>query len=115
MTRRDDPDALLHAHLRAQRQATSALPPPSIIPAPVFPAGRQFRGTVRFPCPIGCGWFHDEHPGSETPGPLLLPVGFTSEDIEDALTARAAAEGETRRRRIEGAITAHYRSAHPSH
>ena len=102
--------------LAAWRQdAAAPPPPPSLIPAPEYPYGlRSARaGTARFSCPLGCGWYHEENPGAEQPGPIRLPAEFTPDDLSAAITAQANARGEEMHARVEEAITAHYAEAHP--
>lgn len=96
--------------LRARREAEQTPPPPpSTIPTPDFPS----FGVVRFRCPLDCGWFHDEHPGLESMGPLLLPAGFTSDDLSAAISSQAEARGNNFRLRVEQSIADHFTEAHP--
>lgn len=92
---------------RAAEQAPP--PPPSTIPAPDFAPG----GVVRFHCPLDCGWRHDENPGLEPMGPLLLPVDFTPDDLSAAITSQAEVSGNNFRLRVEQAIADHFTEAHP--
>ncbi|WP_458089559.1 hypothetical protein [Streptomyces malaysiensis] len=96
--------------LRARREAEQTPPPPlSLIPQPDLLPG----GIARFRCPLGCGWWHDENPGLES-SRLILPVGFTRQDLSDALSLNAEASGLALRDRVERAIVQHYRERHPS-
>ncbi|WP_019061671.1 hypothetical protein [Streptomyces prunicolor] len=97
------------AEIEAARRAAEAapLPEPSIIPMPEFPA----FGLVRYPCPLGCGWHHDERPGLEPFGPITLPADPGA--LSAALTAHADARAEALRQRIENALSDHYEVAHP--
>jgi hypothetical protein len=53
-------------------------------------------GLVRYARPVGCGWHHDEQPGAEAFGPILLPVGDRA-DLDAALTAHAGERAEVYR------------------
>ncbi|MFF5655183.1 hypothetical protein [[Kitasatospora] papulosa] len=101
--------------LQAARAAAEAAPPPepSVIPMPDYPyaLGHPLAGTVRFRCPLGCGWFHDENPGAEPLGPVLLPADL--DRLNEALTAQATARHAAFRERVETAITGHYEQQHP--
>jgi hypothetical protein len=92
-----------------QRAARQAPPEPSIIPLPEFAPGC----AVRFPCPLGCSWAHEEHPAIEPLGPIRLPLHFTGRDLSAALTDHADRTARIMRRRVEQAIEAHYETAHP--
>ncbi|WP_158013036.1 hypothetical protein [Streptomyces sp. Root369] len=55
-----------YEELDAARRAAAATPPElTSIPMPTYPYGWSLRhplgGTMRFACPLGCGWFHDEN------------------------------------------------------
>lgn len=97
------------------KAATEPPPPQSLLPSPQFPYGLRHpnAGAVRWNCPRGCGWWHEENPGRELPGPLRLPAGFTSEDVSEAITRQAQERSEALQRRVEDAITEHYTTAHP--
>jgi len=95
--------------LRARRADELAPPIVSALPMPDFVRG----GIVRYRCLLDCGWFHDERPGLEMPGPLLLPVGFTSEDLSAAISGAAEVQGKASAMRVEQAIAAHFAEAHP--
>ena len=98
--------------LRAQREAEQAPPPPpTTIPTPDFP--KPLGGVVRFRCPLDCGWFHDEHPGLEPMGPLLLPADFTGDDLSAALSSQAEVSSNNFRLRVEHAISEHFDAVHP--
>lgn len=103
------------AEMEAACKAAEAAPPPepSIIPMPDFPYGfrHPLSGTMRFHCPLGCGWHHDENPSLEPVGPLILPADPAK--LSEALTAQADARAEAFCRRVELAITGHYAAAHP--
>ncbi|MGW4731857.1 hypothetical protein ACWEQC_22285 [Streptomyces shenzhenensis] len=107
--------AELFAELQTARRAAAAvLPEPTTIPGPDFPYRRPhpLAGTVRFSCPLGCDWHHDEHPGREAATErLVLPLD--SEQLDKALTAQAEARAEVFRERVEGAIADHFEQAHP--
>lgn len=95
----------LLAELQAHRAAGAVLPEPTTIPEPEFPyqLSHPLGGTVRFSCPRGCGWHHDEHPDREKATErLVLPLDL--EQLDKALTAQAEAQAEAFRARIEGAI-----------
>lgn len=96
--------------LRARREAEQAPPPPpTTIPTPEFPS----FGVVRFNCPLGCGWRHDENPGLEPMGPLLLPADSTPDDLSAAISSQAAVRGNNFRLRVEQVIADHFTEAHP--
>lgn len=95
--------------LRAQREAELAPPVVTALPMPDFVRG----GIVRYRCLLDCGWFHDERPGLEMPGPLLLPADFTSEDLSAAMTSAAEVRGKAYAMRVEQAIAAHFAEVHP--
>lgn len=95
--------------LRARRADELAPPVVSVLPMPEF----VNWGTVRYRCLLDCGWYHEEHPGLEMPGPLLLPADFTSEDLSAAMTSAAEVRGKARAMRVEQAIAAHFAEAHP--
>lgn len=105
----------LLADVEAARQAAAAapLPEPSLIPMPDYPyrLGHPRAGTIRFRCPLGCGWFHDEHPGAEPMTRLSLPAD--PDRLNEALTAQANARQAAFVARVETAITDHYEQAHP--
>ncbi|MBC9729240.1 hypothetical protein [Streptomyces sp. TRM68367] len=91
------------AELEAARRADAAarLPEPTTIPMPDFPymPGHPLAGMVRFSCPLGCGWHHDENPGrDEAAEPLVVPLD--PELWEAALVARAEARAEAFRARV---------------
>ncbi|HLL36522.1 MAG TPA: hypothetical protein VK545_22175 [Streptomyces sp.] len=94
---------------RPQREAELAPLVVSTVPAPEFLPG----GGARFRCPLGCGWFHEERPDLELPGPVRLPVNPTGEDIARAITAQAEERETARRQRVEQAIAGHREAAHP--
>lgn len=86
------------------------LPPLTTIPAPEYLPGC----VIRYWCPLGCGWWHDELVGAEPPAPpLILPSGFTSADIDRALSEQAAARERAYVARVEQAIAGHFEAAHP--
>lgn len=95
--------------LRAQREAELAPPVVTALPMPDFVRG----GIVRYRCLLDCGWVHDERPGLEMPGPLLLPADFTSEDLSAAMTSAAEVRGKAYVMRVEQAIATHFIEAHP--
>jgi hypothetical protein len=85
---------------------------PTIVPQPeiVYPA--LFTVVARFHCPLGCGWWHDEpaDPGAMS---LILPVGYTHEDVSSALSLNAEARELVLHNRVEQALSEHYRVQHP--
>lgn len=85
------------------------LPSLTTIPTPDYRPGC----VVRYWCPLGCGWWHDERPALEPTPPLILPAGFTSADIDRAITEQAAARGRAYAARVEQAIADHFGAAHP--
>ncbi|WP_031487612.1 hypothetical protein [Streptomyces bicolor] len=103
------------AEIEAARRAAEAAPwpEPSIIPMPSYPYGLRhpLAGTVRFDCPLGCGWHHDENPALEPLGPLLLSVDTAK--LSEAITQQANARAEALRTRVEEVITEHFVQAHP--
>ncbi|MFE3146546.1 hypothetical protein ACFXJ6_07770 [Streptomyces sp. NPDC059218] len=100
----------LFAEVEAARRADEAAPwpEPSIIPMPSHPR----RGTLRFSCPLGCGWHHDENPGRMA-ATERLAVPFDLELVDEALTAQADARVQVLQARVEAAITDHVAEAHP--
>lgn len=96
---------------RARREAAQTPPLVTTIPTPDFP--KPFGGVVRFHCPLGCGWHHDEHPGLEPMGPLRLPADFTPDDLSAAITSQAEVRGNDFRLRVEQVIAVHFDEAHP--
>ncbi|NRQ31297.1 hypothetical protein HII36_05520 [Nonomuraea sp. NN258] len=102
--------------LRAQQEAAKAPPPPpTVIPEPEFPYPPQHAlgGVVRFRCPFGCPWYHDENPGAEAPGRFMLPADFTQEDVTSAISLEAEARRNALLVRVERAITVHLAVDHP--
>ncbi|MTE20297.1 hypothetical protein F0L17_14500 [Streptomyces sp. TRM43335] len=86
------------------------LPPLTTIPTPDYRPGC----VIRYWCPLGCGWWHDEMVGAEPPAPpLILPAGFTSADIARAVSEQAAARERAYVARVEQAIAGHFEAAHP--
>ncbi|MGW1744616.1 hypothetical protein ACWCRD_03150 [Streptomyces sp. NPDC002092] len=96
---------------RMRREAEQAPPAVTTIPQPDFPI--PFGGVARFHCPLDCGWRHDEGPDVEPMGPLLLPAGFTSDDVSAAISAQADVRANNFRLRVELAISEHFDAAHP--
>ena len=104
------PQPTVEDFLRARREAEQAPPPPpTTIPTPDFPS----FGVVRFRCPLDCGWHHDENPGLEPMGPLLLPADFTPDDLSAALSSQAEVRHNNFRLRVEQSIADHFAEAHP--
>lgn len=101
---------------RALREINAAPPPAELPPLTTIPTPEYLPGCViRYRCPLGCGWWHDERVGAEPSGPLILPAGFTSEDIDRALTEQAAARERAYVARVEQAVAGHFDAAHPDH
>lgn len=100
----------LFAEVEAARRADEATPwpEPSIIPMPSHPR----RGTLRFSCPLGCGWHHDEDPGRDAAMERLV-VPLDPDLVSEALTAQANARAKALQARVEAAITDHFAEAHP--
>ena len=73
--------------------------------------GHPLGGTIRYRCPLGCDWFHDEHPGAEPMLPVRLPTD--PDRLGEALTAQATARHAAFQQRVETAITDHYEQQHP--
>lgn len=72
------------------------------LPVRTLPMPELLRGGVlRYRCPLGYPWWHDEDPGREEPSPLLLPAGYTSEDLAAALTSAAEVRNNALRRALE--------------
>ncbi|MFF3158489.1 hypothetical protein [Streptomyces sp. NPDC057910] len=103
------PQPSIQELLRLRREAENSPPPLTTVPAPVHQRG----GILRYHCPLACGWTHDENPGTELPGSLLLPADFTSADLSDALTSMAEVRHNNYRLRIEQAIADHFAERHP--
>lgn len=97
---------------RLRREAEQAPPTATTIPQPDFPV--PLGGIVRFHCPLGCGWHHDEDPGAEPmESLLLLPANFTSDDVSAAISSQADVRVNNFRLRVELAISEHFDAAHP--
>ncbi|MGW2100339.1 hypothetical protein ACWCPX_22075 [Streptomyces olivaceoviridis] len=104
------------AELLAAREAAAAAPPPepTTIPTPDFPypLGHPLAGTVRFWCPLGCGWYHDERSHLDASAqPLVVPVDPAR--LAEALTEQANARHAAFQARVERAIADHFEQAHP--
>ncbi|MEV3895279.1 hypothetical protein [Streptomyces anulatus] len=103
------------ALLAAQRAAEGAQPPPSLVPAPVFPQGPGGRWceVARFECQRpGCGWAVEL---DTDPGPLpalVLPAGCTPDDVSAAISAGAEARATEQREALERAFREHLREVH---
>ncbi|MDR3081356.1 MAG: hypothetical protein LBV60_10610 [Streptomyces sp.] len=95
--------------LRLRREAGGSPPPLTTMPMPAW----RPDGIQRYYCPLGCGWKHDEDPGVEMLGPLLLPADFTGLDVSNAITAMAEVHSNNYRLRVEQAIAAHFANEHP--
>ncbi|MFI1956931.1 hypothetical protein ACH46L_03320 [Streptomyces althioticus] len=98
----------------ARRAAETALPEPTTLPMPEspYPLAHPLGGTLRFPCPLGCGWHHDVHPGrAAAQERLVLPAD--PERLEAALTAQAEVRAVMFRAGVEAAIAEHFEQAHP--
>jgi hypothetical protein len=105
------PPADLHAARRRAEDEHARTWQPSIIPMPDHLPG----GIVRFNCPRGCPWFHDENPGRDAATEryvLVVPANPTGADIADALTRTAEERAATQRARIERALAEHDHQAH---
>lgn len=87
-------------------------PPVPLVPPAVSPYGMGSTIT-RWSCRTGCGWSYEEDADPGPPGPLVLPVAFTADDVSAAISAQATARHEAQLDRVQGAITDHYRAAHP--
>ncbi|WP_141576152.1 hypothetical protein [Actinomadura sp. WMMA1423] len=73
-------------------------------------------GTVRYHCPVTrCRWHWDERPGLEPSGPIPLPINFTPENLDQALTAMACKLATAQARRVETVLRAHLTLAHPGY
>jgi hypothetical protein len=109
------PQPSLAEMLRAQREAELTPPPATTIPQPEFPHPLRsiLGGTVRYHCPLDCGWYHDARPDDEPMGPLLLPAGFTTEDLSEAVSSQAAVRVNNHRLHVEQAIQEHFDASHP--
>ncbi|MFE6018674.1 hypothetical protein ACFQ6O_18640 [Streptomyces sp. NPDC056441] len=106
----------MFAELEAARRAAEAAPwpEPSIIPMPSYPYSLSHPrcGTLRFSCPLGCGWHHDEDPGRDAATERLV-VPLDPALVSEALTAQANARAQAFKTRVEAAITDHFAEAHP--
>jgi len=110
----DFPD-LSAAEVETMLRARAAPPPePGIIPRPEYPYPLRhlLAGTVRYRCPHDCGWWHDELPDMEQPGPLVFPADPTPADITQAITTAANARHDAYRARVECVLTEHFDAAH---
>lgn len=102
--------------LAAQKAAQAAPPPPSLIPYPVFPygLGSGLGGVARFECQRpGCGWAVEVNADVAPIEPLILPAGFTPDDVSAALSERAAVRVEAQRADLERAFREHLGEVHP--
>ncbi|MEU6928959.1 hypothetical protein AB0A05_07320 [Streptomyces sp. NPDC046374] len=110
LTRSLPPVDLVQARRRAEEEYFATWEP-SIVPMPDFVPG----GAVRFSCPRGCGWFHDENPGLDAamqPYRLVVPLDPTSEDITAAINREASTRARAQQERITTAIVEHDQQAH---
>ncbi|MEU2264906.1 hypothetical protein ABZ568_00330 [Streptomyces olindensis] len=103
--------AEVFAEIEAGRRAAANAPwpEPSIIPMPEFPA----FGVIRYPCPLGCDWYHQEAPGLDAFGPFVVAAPGGPHAVSAALTASANERAEVYRQRVERALVDHYEAAHP--
>jgi hypothetical protein len=105
------PVDLISARRRAEQEHAAAWEP-TTIPMPEHLAG----GIVRFPCPRGCPWFHDENPGRDAATEryvLVVPsANPTPEEVADAISRKAADRAAAVRERIERAVAAHDHEVH---
>ncbi|MFJ6565720.1 hypothetical protein ACIQMV_39010 [Streptomyces sp. NPDC091412] len=105
------------AELFAARRADEASQlEQTIVPEPVLPPlwPHPRSGIVRYPCALSCGWAHVEDVflnDLENSRRLVIPVG-NQEETTRAITAHANARAEEQRKRIEGAIRAHFEESH---
>ncbi|MFF1746314.1 hypothetical protein [Streptomyces mirabilis] len=106
----------MYDEIEAARRAAEFAPPPeaTTIPMPEYPYRwpHQLAGTVRYPCALGCGWWHDEDTWAWRLGPIVFRTGDPSSRyraIAEETDQRAAAL----RSRIETAVRDHFTAAHP--
>lgn len=71
-----------------------------------------FRSVIRYRCPVGCLWHHDE-PTDPGPTPITLPANFTSADLSDAITFEMQHREVLKRDRVEGLVAGHVVETHP--
>lgn len=113
MPRQSGPELL--AHLEAARRAADAVPAePTTLPMPdsPYPLRHPLGGTLRYSCPLGCGWHHDVNPGrSVAQERTVLPAD--PDRLEAALTAQAEVRAVMFRAGVETAIAEHFEQAHP--
>jgi hypothetical protein len=102
-------------HQEAARMAAQADEAPPLMRGPEFPWGlKGFNAqTARFSCrEPGCTMAVLEFM-DELPGPLRLPVNFTSNDVAAAISAQASERHQARVDRLTAAFREHYRAEHP--
>lgn len=102
-------------HQDAAGMAAEADQAPPLMRGPEFPWGLHGynAATARYTCrQPGCGMVYLEAV-DELPGPITLPVNFTSDDVSAAITAQAAERHRERLARVEAAFRSHYRAEHP--
>ncbi|MER6367466.1 hypothetical protein ABT255_03640 [Streptomyces mirabilis] len=106
----------VYDEIEAARRAAELAPPPeaTIIPVPEYPYRwpHQLAGTVRYPCALGCGWWHDEDTWAWRPGPIVFHTGDPG-GLHRAIAEDADRRAAALRSRIESAIHAHFLEAHP--
>ncbi|MET9611738.1 hypothetical protein [Kitasatospora indigofera] len=102
-----------------QEQERRCLPQPEF----PYPLGHVKAGTVRWSCPLGCGRHHDEYPGLDPVGPIVLPgtcteadggwplsevlITCTDAELSRAITASATARADARNARVLAALDGH--------
>lgn len=96
--------------------ARTAVPPPggrSPTEASRTGAGPSTALVIRYPCPLGCGWYHQEEPGLDAYGPFIVAAPNDPQAVSAALTAHANERAEVYRQRVEKALVDHYETSHP--
>ncbi|MYR61125.1 hypothetical protein GTY54_34510 [Streptomyces sp. SID625] len=103
------------AELEAARRAAEARTPErTIIPEPELPPlwPHPGSGIVRFPCPLGCGWAHEEDAYALDVEPISVPLHSSPAEISRIFAERSERGSRALQRRIGSAVREHFVQAH---